>query len=299
MKRVLSICGGGIFGLMPAMWCEAIEAQTGKPCAEFFDFIAGTSTGAIIAAGLAAGIPASTIVSLYRDQGGAIFHGSFERKLTDLWGLSGPKYDAAPLESRLQQHFGNKTLKDATVPLLVPTTQCEPVGAYWFKSWAGPNIELWKVCRATSAAPYYFPPAEIEFLDGSKALCADGGMWANNPEDRAIAEASALFPGESISLVSMGTGCEPFSVPAKADWGAADWAPSFIEMFMQLSEDAAVARSLEAGTQRIWLDAEIGGDMDDASPENLAALAKAAEGVIASAPFSLLINMLAPVKESV
>src|SRR5690348_5019293 len=73
MRRILSIDGGGIRGIIPASALVALEQQTGKPVRESFDFLAGTSTGALIAAAAAAGVPATRILDIYVNRAAEIF----------------------------------------------------------------------------------------------------------------------------------------------------------------------------------------------------------------------------------
>ena len=72
-RRILAIDGGGVRGIIPALALEALENATGRPARDSFDFLAGTSTGAVIAAAVGAGIPAERIVSLYRRRGPELF----------------------------------------------------------------------------------------------------------------------------------------------------------------------------------------------------------------------------------
>lgn len=294
-KHVLSMAGGGIFGYQEALVLTEIEAQTGRRSADLFDLIAGTSTGGIIACGLAIGLPASDMAALYRDHGPEIFRHSFTQQLSDFDGLAGPKYSATPLTAYLRATLGDKTLFDAKTHLLVPTTQCVPEASpYWFRSWQGPNFPLWQIARATSAAPYYFPPAEIMALDGARMTCADGGLWANNPEDHAALEAAALWPREKISILSLGTGSASIIVAAKADWGGVDWAPHLLDLLMACTESAAAERVALLGIDRIHLDSDLTGDMDDVSQTNMAAMEKAAAEIIAGPEFAAAIERLAP-----
>ena len=113
-KRILSIDGGGICGILPLALLTEIEAQRGR-CADLFDMIAGTSIGGIIATGLAHRVPAKTIRGMLTDDGGTIF-------TNPTLGLLGPKYEAAPLEEFLNQTFGGAMLNGVTKPeLIVPT----------------------------------------------------------------------------------------------------------------------------------------------------------------------------------
>ncbi len=294
-KRVLSVDGGGSYGLLPALWLAEIEKRTGKRCADLFDLIAGTSTGGIIASGLSIGLAAASLALLYHDHGSEIFRASLWNKARGLDGLSGPKYSAATLERYLAQALGDKTLSDAQTHLLVPTTRCDKEGGpFWFKSWEGPNFLLRDVARATSAAPVYFPPAVISPVDGEPMVCVDGGIHANSPEDFAALQASKLWPGEEIIVVSLGTGYEPVDVEAKADWGAADWVMGgLLDLVMICSEINAATRGQMIDYRRARLDVEIGGNMDDASAANISAMTKAAQKVIAGADFAAMLDLLA------
>src|SRR6478672_8978106 len=73
MRRILSIDGGGIRGIIPATTLVKLEQQLGKPVRECFDFFAGTSTGALIAAAVAAGVPATRILDIYLTRAKEIF----------------------------------------------------------------------------------------------------------------------------------------------------------------------------------------------------------------------------------
>jgi predicted acylesterase/phospholipase RssA len=85
-RYLLSIDGGGIRGIIPAVALAKLETTTGRPTRETFSFVAGTSTGAIIAAAIAAGIPATRIVELYVDRAREVCHGGypFEHAAADL-----------------------------------------------------------------------------------------------------------------------------------------------------------------------------------------------------------------------
>src|SRR6266851_4041723 len=116
--KILSIDGGGIRGILPALMLAAIESRTKRPIADLFDMVAGTSTGGIIALGLtkpaADGRPEHTardIVDLYEKEGGTIFPGSLRQTL-HLESLAGAKYSAAGIEATLQKYFGDARLKD-------------------------------------------------------------------------------------------------------------------------------------------------------------------------------------------
>jgi len=73
MRRILTIDGGGVRGIIPAVLLAELESRTGKLTRDVFDFVGGTSTGAVLAAGIAAGIPAERLVSVYAERSPHVF----------------------------------------------------------------------------------------------------------------------------------------------------------------------------------------------------------------------------------
>jgi uncharacterized protein len=73
MRRILTIDGGGVRGIIPAVLLAELESRTGRLTRDVFDFVGGTSTGAVLAAGIAAGIPAERLVSLYAERSAHLF----------------------------------------------------------------------------------------------------------------------------------------------------------------------------------------------------------------------------------
>lgn len=293
MRRILAIDGGGIRGLIPALVIAALEQRHGAPAAKLFDLIAGTSTGGIIACGLLKGLSAAELVDLYARRGGEIFTRSLPEELASGWGLTGPKYQAGPLEAILQQLLGDTWLSQTTGPeLLVPSFSLgAPYGAFFFKSWkargthlgAGDvqdalDFPLWQVARATSAAETYFPPAAIANMRGDRFCMTDGGTHSNNPALAAAVSAMALWPGEALEVLSLGTGNKTTAIDTAAaeSWGLAGWLPHIVDVCM---DGSAAAIAYELG----WLEKvkvtrlqpDLPADataMDDASAANIARL---------------------------
>lgn len=122
MRRILSIDGGGIRGVIPASLLASMERATGRATRDVFDFVAGTSTGAVLTAGLVAGIPAERLVALYTDRAAEVFRSvpvvSFLRRL-----IAGHQYDTRVLHRVLREELGpgpaDWRLNDAPVDLLV------------------------------------------------------------------------------------------------------------------------------------------------------------------------------------
>jgi patatin-like phospholipase/acyl hydrolase len=240
MKKILSIDGGGIRGIIPAMILADIEQRTGRPIAELFDLIAGTSAGGIIALGLAKPngkerpqYAAQDMVGLFEDEGPKIFEQSLWRKINNLGSLLDEKYPSHNMEAVLSRYFDSRYLADAITPLLITSYEIERRNPLFFKSAKatkdkGRNFLMKDVARATSAAPTYFEPEKIPTEDQSEYYALiDGGIFANNPAMCAFVEAKTMWPDENdFLLVSLGTGdaTEPIYYQQAVDWGMANWA---------------------------------------------------------------------------
>ncbi len=103
--KILSIDGGGIRGLIPAIFLEAIEKSTNKNIWEYFDLICGTSTGGIIALAIAAGVPMEKIREFYEKKGNLIFPCLNKFNLMSLIFGDGGRYPAGKLETLLKNIF--------------------------------------------------------------------------------------------------------------------------------------------------------------------------------------------------
>lgn len=107
-RRILTIDGGGIKGIIPAAVCVAIESHTGKKINEIFDLISGTSTGTILGAGLSLGIPAQVMLDMYMEYGNEIF-----TKRSRWWRpweyITTPKYNNTYIIKYLNEYYGADT----------------------------------------------------------------------------------------------------------------------------------------------------------------------------------------------
>jgi uncharacterized protein len=198
-RRMLALDGGGIRGVLTLSFLKRIEQVVGKPLHEYFDYIAGTSTGAIIAAGLASGMSVDDLIGFYRKCGPDMFQRThFLARLRSL-------YQNGALEQELKRTFGEHTdLRLAGVNggrlktlLLVVTRNvttdspwpisANPEGPYNdpLRSDSNLNLRLWQLVRASTAAPIYFPPEVIacDPNDASKTFVfVDGAVTPyNNP----------------------------------------------------------------------------------------------------------------------
>jgi uncharacterized protein len=276
--KVLAIDGGGIRGLIPALVLEEIERRTGRPAADLFDLVAGTSTGAIIACALTRprAMPASRIAELYEQEGPEIFDPSLIKTITSVGGLIDERYDSRGLVTSLRRHLGDARLSEATVAILITTYDLERRQALVLRR--EDDISMVDAAHASSAAPTYFEPLHL----GERTLI-DGGVFAINPAGLAYAQAG----GELEVLASLGTGehTRPLPFAKVKDWGALEWARPILDVVFDGSADAVdgqLTRLIDGDYIRLQtrLD-EASDDLDDASPENLAALRREAEQLIA------------------
>jgi hypothetical protein len=255
MFKILSIDGGGIRGLIPALLLEALESRTGKPAARMFDLVCGTSAGGIIACGLArpaaqgGPVPASDLVSLFAERGQEIFKRSLWRGIFSVGGNLDEQYPHAPLEAILLGILKDARLSAAAPELLVTSYDIENRVPYFFKSTyakagkPGRDHLLRDIARATSAAPTYFEPALVLSLDTApeRRALIDGGVFANNPAICAYAEARALGrQRDDILMVSLGTGYATRAIPYEEakDWGNLGWLKPVLAIMFDGSSSA-------------------------------------------------------------
>lgn len=213
--RILAIDGGGIRGILPASVLSEFEHRHcgGRGIGEYFDMIAGTSTGGIIALALAMGVPASRVLDLYTEHGAEIFPAPHRlRRLRSLWqslaSLNRYRFDRTPLERELRKLFGGRLLGEASRRLCVPSFDGFTEVTV-FKTPHHPDFRLdWReevvtVALATSAAPTYFSV----YANGNRRF-ADGGVWANNPVMIALVDSLTCYDldRDQIDILSLGCG---------------------------------------------------------------------------------------------
>jgi len=286
--RVLSIDGGGIRGIVPALILAEIERRAGKPAASLFDLIAGTSTGAILAAGLTVGskhprYSAADLVHIFDADGSTIFHSN---RLTRARTLARAKYSPTGIESVLQKYFGNARLADAITPVLIPSYEIERRIPWFFRSEKARkdpkyDFPIWQVARCSSAAPVYFPPMKIDGDCDYHALI-DGGIFANNPAMCAYTEARLMAPDREVLMVSLGTGeiTRPISHARAATWGAAFWLSPLLDCMFD-GASGTTHYQVRHLAQHYWrFQPELAPEnqaIDDVKPRNLRELRLTAE----------------------
>ncbi|KAL0450309.1 UNVERIFIED_CONTAM: Patatin-like protein 3 [Sesamum latifolium] len=264
MVTVLSIDGGGIRGIIPGTILAHLESKLQEldgpnaRIADYFDVIAGTSTGGLITAMLAAPgsdnrpvFAASNITSFYLEHCPKIFpesrRNNFVGTITNL--VAGPKYDGKYLKSLVQELLGSVTVSQTLTNVVIPTFDLKRLQPIIFttkdgKANVSKNALLSDVSLGTSAAPTYFPPHYFETQDSDGKTrsfdLVDGGVAANNPTLMALTHISKeillgkfelvdMQPMDSnrMLVLSLGTGLaqfeEKYNAGDAAKWGLLGW----------------------------------------------------------------------------
>ena len=238
-KRILALDGGGVRGALTLGYLEKIEQllrarfkNENLVLADYYDLIGGTSTGAIISACLAIGKPVKDVVALYQNLGKEVFgkrrYPIIPRSWTTFRAFFTSTYKGTIIEELLKNNLGEIGLCDYE-KLRSPVTIISK-RADTFSLWTVANhpdgiftkamshLKLWELCRASSAAPYYFPPKKLSLRtrkgESFDAAFIDGGVsLANNPAFQLFLTSTIpsfgfkWHPGEkNIFITSLGTG---------------------------------------------------------------------------------------------
>ena len=297
--KVLSIDGGGIRGLIPALVLAEIERRTGRRTAEMFDLIAGTSTGGILACGLTRPGPdgkplhsADDLAELYRTEGPKIFDRSLLKRITSVEGLVDERYDDRGLNAALAAYLGDARLKDALAEVMITAYDIKDRFAFFFRSSRARTDDAYDFAmaeadRATAAAPSYFEPVEVTDAAGARTYpLVDGGLFAVNPAMCAYAD--VVGGGGDISvLAALGTGSHTraYEFDDVKGWGKIEWLQPLLEMVFDGVADTVdfQATTLSRGRyRRLQAELRYSSDaLDDAGEANLRRLEGDAERLIA------------------
>ena len=245
VRRILTIDAGGVKGAFPAAFLAKLEAQLGGPIADYFDLIAGTSTGGIIAIGLGLGLTAKRILDLYEANCRRIFPST----RFALPGVFRAKYAKAALSEVLQEVCGARLLGESRNRLIIPSLNLATEQVHVYKTSHHPDlindfrIPAAEVALATAAAPTYFPV----HLSSEGVPFIDGSVWAHNPMAHAVIEAIGVleWPRESIRVLSLGCTASRLDISWNS-WkqhtslGSMFWAARLAHVFMKAQSSSAV-----------------------------------------------------------
>lgn len=261
--KILSIDGGGIRGIYPAKFLSEIEyrlEQEGKDpqLNKYFDLICGTSTGGIIAMGLALGMPSADILNLYKENAKKIFGDKSGRFAS----LFKPFHGSKELKSILKKEFSQYSDQEVTRLGHAQTRICIPVynsgkgRVSVYKTSHHPELKIdyqypaHDVALSTSSAPFYFKPHSFSYIKTHNQETEnvtnniDGGIFANNPTLMGILEAieALKVPTGNLKVLSLGTGNKAFSeTDTDKKWGALYWgappSPNIFDLIMSAQSD--------------------------------------------------------------
>lgn len=293
-KRMLSLDGGGVRGALSLGYLARLEDILRKRVdndpdfrlCDYFDLIGGTSTGSIIAAGLAMGMSVEELINVYHTLGVDVFEQSLLR-----FGVLGAKFPTEPLMRALSTFFKDETLgsKKLRTGLMVMTKRLD-TGSPWLlhnnprgKFYDGPdgagnrNLLLRNVIRASTAAPHYFEPELLKVSPHVMGAFVDGGISPyNNPSMQLLMMGTCSgyglewpYGADRLLLVSVGTGFRPVSAAA-ADVVKMPAIKLAAESVVSIMQDAnwlgqAVLQWMSRSPTAWEIDAEVG----DLSPDVL------------------------------
>jgi patatin-like phospholipase/acyl hydrolase len=216
---------------LPAAFLAEVERRFlgGQPIAGYFDMIAGTSTGGIIALALGAGMSSAAIRDVYLERGGLIFppRSWIARQLLQARRLVRYGYDAKALEEELSRIFHTRVFGESSVRLCIPSFEGRHGEPWIYKTPHHPDYrvdrheKMVKVGLATAAAPTFF-----RSLEHDGYMMVDGGLWANNPVMNAVVDVLACFDVDrcQLEVLSLGSGETQYRVtPQRAAGGLLQW----------------------------------------------------------------------------
>ena len=288
-------------GLYSAAVLAALEEQSGEPLHRRFDLIAGTSIGGIIALGISVGKPMTDIVDAFRENGSNVFSadpvpaGGFQTKWALRKNALKAKHASENLRKVIVDIVGEETLigdlKQRTIIPAVNLTKGSPQvfktshHATFVRDWQLPVVD---VALATSAAPTFFP---IHKIGGE--MFADGGLYANSPDEIALHEAEHFLDQntEDVHILSIGTTTSKFSFSGTVNtnlgwvgWMGGQKLPNVMIGAQQMNSDFVLRHKL--GDRYLRIDQEQSAEqskhlaLDVATPEAIGDLIGLAEASV-------------------
>jgi len=316
--RILCIDGGGIRGIIPGSLLVYLEEKLKElddnpdgRLADYFDMIAGTSTGGILSCAylcpdrenhMRPKFEARDALKLYVEKGKDIFTPSIWHRLKSGGGILDEKHSEDKLEKYFNEYFGDARLSELIKPCLITAYDTERRSSFFFTSHNAEEKDLdfylKDVARSTSAAPTYFEAAAIKSLSGIFYSLVDGGVYANNPSMCAYAEARKTDFGwidkpraADMLILSLGTGTveKQYLYEDIKNWGAISWIRPVIDIMMSGVSETVNHQLLQifdsvnkpGSYLRISPDLlEASPEMDEASDKNIKHLLDAGEAAV-------------------
>ena len=269
-KKVLAFDGGGVRAIMGVYFLKRLELETSKTIFESFDLFIGTSAGATNALILA-------------------MNGSTTNDLEDFWTVENlkkimnqsfidrtsifqtrPKYSNVGKKEVLTEFFGKRKIGESLKPVVVTAYDLEERKPILLSSYENPDTLAVNAANASSAAPIYFPTANME--DGKWLI--DGGIATNNPSLLGYVEAKKLFATNNIKVLGIGAGLNKRKINGKhsRNWGALGWLRhDILGVMLESSLQNEILKDL-IGDNYLRVNSPIGNvnrRMDDISSKNL------------------------------
>jgi len=241
--HVLALSGGGYRGLYTATILRQLEETLGRPLAQHFDLICGTSAGGLLALGLAAEIPAVELQAMFEKEGTRIFGTrDWWRRLTGFRFKA--KHSNEGLRAVLTENFGSKLIGDLPHRVLIPAVNYSTGKGQFFKTphhvtfQRDHHLTLVEVGLATSAAPVYFP-----IVRNDRGAFVDGGLVGNAPGFFGLHEVKTFIAGDGpakIRVLSIGTMTNGATMKgdAKLDRGLLQWKESLFDLVISAQESS-------------------------------------------------------------
>lgn len=213
--RILAIEGGALFGLADLEVLRALEEKSGKPIHELFDFVAGSSTGAIISTLLLhpqepGGRPVSAqdAIKIYETFASQILDSPFYHRVLTGFGVLGPALTNKGRLAAARDVVGDSRFKDLMRPVMFPAYSQKTAGLKVFRNWdrTEANLYLWSLVTAVTSVPSVFPAVVLQGDEAEEHFYGDPALISNEPADLAYLHARTHLPDvDDFVVVSLGT----------------------------------------------------------------------------------------------
>ena len=269
-KYILSMDGGGVRTIASIIFLTKLEEKLKTPLAEKFDFFIGTSAGAISCLGFAINkMSAANLINIWSKENltKIMTNSSWETSLGIM--QINPKYTNEGKREVLTEFFSDKQLRDSHKPVAVTSYDIEKRLPVLITSYNDPDLSVVDSGDATSAAPVYYPTAQV----GNRFLI-DGGIVANHPALHGYVEAKKLYPDNELVVLSIGTGLNKRALKGKDSigWGLIGWMMhDLFGLMVESSMDHELAEEL-IGKNYLRINSPLGRvnrRLDDSSDSNI------------------------------